>query len=129
MLRKNTKSPDKNPDKSMDKSPPQFVKFDLLCLACRFLDIKKKRLLKEPDSAMTPKSIFPLASLLLLVVSVAPSNAQVFTNTQSTTCTGNNNTGCTTTVNGRVAPARTITRTVRTQVPLKSLIFNRSTRR
>jgi hypothetical protein len=78
---------------------------------------------------MTKLIASALPILLLLVVSAAPSNAQVFTNTQSTTCVGNNNSGCTTTLNGRtVTPTRTITRAARTQAPSKAITINRSRR-
>jgi hypothetical protein len=76
-------------------------------------------------SKSTLLSIAPI--LLLLVVSVMPANAQTYTNNQSTTCIGNNNSGYISSINGQIMTlARTITRAVKTQVPLKVMMINRS---
>jgi hypothetical protein len=106
------------------------IVYDVFMLPNKHQQKYRNRLLKEPDSIMTKSiySAFPI--LLLLVVSVVPANAQTYTNNQSTTCVGNNNSGCTTISGGRtVAPIRTITRAVRTLVPMKVMTINRSSRR
>jgi hypothetical protein len=78
---------------------------------------------------MNKSILLALPILLLTLVSVVPANAQTYTNNQSTTCVGNNNSGCTTTSGGRtVTPTRTITRAVRTLAPMKVTTINRSRR-
>jgi hypothetical protein len=86
----------------------------------------QKVLLKDKAFTMNKSILLALPILLLTLVSVVPANAQTYTNNQSTTCVGNNNSGCTTASGGRtVAPTRTITRAVRTLAPVKAMTINR----
>jgi hypothetical protein len=75
---------------------------------------------------MQKSNLLALPILLLFSISVVPANAQTFANKQSTTCTGNNNSGCTTSISGRiVTPIRTVVRVIKAQAPVRMMIPSR----
>jgi hypothetical protein len=100
---------------------------DLKCLhvANKHQQKYRQRLLKDTAFTMNKSILLALPILLLTLVSVMPASAKIHTNNQSTTCIGNNNSGYITSINGQIMTlARTITRAVKMQAPLKVMMIN-----